>query len=212
MTLPTIGEASSPRVAQNAYDVATELGTMAAEKQFSPLIMIDNEKISKMYPGMTVKAFWPSINDTVSSLFDVFNRLNALPTRYTTFDPVDYHSILRAGGCAIMGLTKVNEYKDKFALSEAVKRNLGKTLLAGGFDLSTAEVAGCIMVGGKKMMANVPGLQDNINFAFDVLGDITGNATIHRGIYEDPKEMLRVYTMIGGLDFPARRIEELIAT
>jgi len=212
MTLPTIGEASSPRVAQNAYDVATELGTMAAEKQFSPLIMIDNEKISKMYPGMTVKAFWPSINDTVSSLFDVFNRLNALPTRYTTFDPVDYHSIIRAGGCAIMGLTKVNEYKDKFALSEAVKKNLGKTLLASGFDLSTAEVAGCIMVGGKKMMANVPGLQDNINFAFDVLGDITGNATIHRGIYEDPKEMLRVYTMIGGLDFPARRIEELIAT
>ena len=212
MTLPTIGEASSPRVAQNAYDVATELGTMAAEKQFSPLIIIDNEKISKMYPGMTVKAFWPSINDTVSSLFDVFNRLNALPTRYTTFDPVDYHSILRAGGCAIMGLTKVNEYKDKFALSEAVKKNLGKTLLASGFDLSTAQVAGCIMVGGKKMMANVPGLQDNINFAFDVLGDITGNATIHRGIYEDPKEMLRVYTMIGGLDFPARRIEELIAT
>ena len=212
MTLPTIGEASSPRVAQNAYDVATELGAMAAEKQFSPLILIDNEKISKMYPGMTVKAFWPSINDTVSSLFDVFNRLNALPTRYTTFDPVDYHSIIRAGGCAIMGLTKVNEYKDKFALSGAVKKNLEKTLLASGFDLSTAKVAGCIMVGGKKMMANVPGLQDNINFAFDVLGDITGNATIHRGIYEDPKEMLRVYTMIGGLDFPARRIEELIAT
>ncbi len=210
MTLPTVGEAASPQVAENAYKVAHELGQMAEQGLLSPLIIIDNEKISRMYPGMTVKQFWPNINNTVSGLFDVFNKLNALSTRYTTFDPVDYQSILKAGGCCIMGLTKVQEYKDRFALSEAVKKNLEKTLLAEGFDLATAKVAGCIMVGGRKMMANVTGLQDNMNFAFDVLADITGNATIHRGIYEDEKESLRVYTIIGGLDFPGGRIEELI--
>ena len=144
-------------------------------------------------------------------MFDVFNRLSSLSSPYTTLDPVDYQSILKSGGCAIMGLTRVDKYKDRFALSSAVKQNLEKTLLSDGFDLSTTRVAGCTVVGGKRMMANTPNLQDNINFAFDVLADLTGNATIHRGIYEDGRETLRVYTLIGGLEFPAARVEELVA-
>jgi len=211
MTLPTVGEASSPLVAQNAHDVACELSQWAAERKISPLIIIDNEKISKLYPGMTVKSFWPSINSTVAGLFDIFNRVSALSSRYTSFDPVDYHSIMEAGSCAIMGLTRVNKFNDRFAISQAVKRNLEKTLLASGFNLSTAKVAGCIVVGGKKLMAEVRGLQDNIDYAFDVLSEITGKATIHRGIYEDGKNALRVYTIIGGLDAPTKRLEELMS-
>ncbi len=210
MTLPTIGEAASPQVAQNAYNVANEVGQLAMEGQISPLIIIDNEKISRMYPGLTVKDFWPSINSTVASLFDIFNRLSSLSSPYTSLDPVDYQSIVRAGGCAIMGLTKVSEYQDRFALSSAVRRNLEKTLLCDGFDLASAKVAGCAVVGGKSMMAETPALQDNINYAFDVLAEITGNATIHRGIYEDQRNSLRVYTIIGGLDFPAARIEKIL--
>jgi cell division GTPase FtsZ len=209
MTLPTIGEASSPLVTQNAHRIATELGQLAVEGKLSPLIIIDNDKISRMYPGLTVKTFWPTINNTVAGLFDIFNRLSALSSQYTSFDPVDYHSIMEAGGCAIMGLTKIKEFEDKVAVSQAVKKNLEKTLLAGGFDLSSAKVAGCVMVGGSKLMSNVEGLQENINYAFDVLSDITGNATIHRGIYEDDKDSLRVYTIIGGLAAPTERLEEL---
>jgi hypothetical protein len=33
---------------------------------------------------------------------------------------------------------------------------------------------------------------------------------VHRGIYEDNKDSLRVYTMIGGLDSPQERLEELL--
>ncbi|MGB2599198.1 MAG: tubulin-like doman-containing protein, partial [Candidatus Omnitrophota bacterium] len=211
LTLPTIGESSSPLVSQNTYQVVSELGQMASEGKLSPLIIVDNEKISKMYPGLTVKNFWSTINNTVAGLFDIFNRLSALSTDYTAFDTVDYHSIMEAGGCAIMGLTKVTEFKDKYAISQAVKKNLQKTLLANGFDLTSARVAGCIMVGGKKLMADVPGLQDNINYAFDVLSDITGKATVHRGIYEDNKDSLRVYTIIGGLDLPAKRLADFNA-
>jgi cell division GTPase FtsZ len=142
-------------------------------------------------------------------MWDIFNRLSALSSQYTSFDPVDYRSIMESNGCAIMGLTKVSKFGDKFALSEAVKKNLSKTLLASGFDLSTSKVAGCIAVGGKKLMANVKGLQDNIDYAFDVLSEITGKATIHRGIYEDSRDSLRVYTIIGGMDAPTERLEEL---
>jgi cell division GTPase FtsZ len=209
MTLPTVGEASSPLVAENAYRVATRLGELASAREISPLIIVDNDKINKMYPGLTVKSFWPSINNTVAGLFDIFNRISALSTQYTSFDPVDYHSIIESGGCTIMGLTKVKKYDEKYAISEAVKNNLQKTLLASGFDLSTAKLAGCIAVGGKTLMNKASGLQDNINYAFDVLSEITGRATIHRGIYEDDRESLRVYTIIGGLDSPTGRLEEL---
>jgi cell division GTPase FtsZ len=209
MTLPTVGEASSPLVAENAYTVATRLSELASAGEISPLIIVDNDKINKMYPGLTVKSFWPSINNTVAGLFDIFNRISELSTQYTSFDPVDYHSIIESGGCTIMGLTKVKKYEEKYAISEAVKKNLQKTLLASGFDLSTAKLAGCIAVGGKTLMNKAVGLQDNINYAFDVLSEITGRATIHRGIYEDDRESLRVYTIIGGLDSPTGRLEEL---
>ena len=209
MTLPTVGEASSPLIAENAYKAAWELSQMATSGKISPLIIVDNDKINKMYPGMTVKEFWPSINNTVASLFDIFNKVSALSSQYTAFDPVDYHSIMESGGCAIMGLTKVTKFSDKFVLSEAVKKNLEKTLLAGGFDLTSSKVSGCIAVGGRKLMASAKGLQDNIDYSFDVLSEITGKATIHRGIYEDGRESLRVYTIIGGLSSPTERLEEL---
>ena len=211
MTLPAIDRISSPLTAENAYSVACNLNQMATAGEISPLIIVDNDKINKMYPTMTTMSFWPSINSTFASLFDIFNRLSALSSCYTSFDPVDYHSIMEAGGCAIMGLAKVDELDDRFTISKAVKNNLEKTLLAGGFDLSTAKLAGCVVVGGKELMANVKGLQDNIDHAFDALSEITGQATIHRGIYEDDRNCLRVYTLIGGLDGPAVRLEGLSA-
>ena len=83
MTLPTVGEASSPLVSENAHKVASKLSKMAKGGEISPLIIVDNDKINKMYPGMTVKSFWPSINNTVASLFDIFNRLSALSSSYS---------------------------------------------------------------------------------------------------------------------------------
>jgi len=209
MTLPTVGEASSPLVAENAYRVATRLSELASAGEISSLIIVDNDKIKKIYPKMTVKSFWPSINGTVAGLFDIFNQISSLSSQYTSFDPIDYNGIMESGGCMIMGLTKVKKFDDKFAISEAVKKNLAKTLLAGGFDLSTAKLAGCIVVGGKRLMKNIIGLPDNIDYAFDVLAEITGQATIHRGIYEDARDCLRVYTIIGGLDSPIARLEGL---
>ena len=208
-TLPTVGEAASPKVASNASEVMAELTRLAAHGKISPLIIVDNEKVSRMYPGLTVTDFLPTINNTVSGLFDIFNRLSALSSPYTAFDSVDYQSIMRCGGCAIMGLTKVPQYKQSFDLSEAMKSNLSRTLLADSFNLATAKVVGIIVVGGRKIFRNTPGLQDSINHAFDVLTDITGDATVHRGILEDDKPSLRVYTMLGGLDAPAERLAEL---
>jgi len=182
---------------------------MATEGKISPLIIVDNDRINKMHPRMTAKSLWSSINSSVANLFDTFNRISVLSSQYISFDSLKYQSIMKSGGCAIMGVSKVNDFDDKYAISKAVKNNLEKAMLAGEFDLSTTKAAACIVVGGKQLMANVKGLQQNIDYAFDVLGEITGQATIYRGIYEDNGDCLRVYTIIGGLNSPNGRLEEL---
>ena len=89
VSLPTNGECASSVVAQNAYNKVSELCVRAANGDFAPLIMIDNDKIKKLYPSLTVKKFWPTLNNTVAGLFHVFNVLCAQNSDYTSFDPMD---------------------------------------------------------------------------------------------------------------------------
>lgn len=211
MTLPAAGKVGSPLVAENAYKVAHKLSRMAKAGEISPLIFLDNDKINRMYPKMAAKPLWLSINKTFASLFHVFNKVSALGSRYTSFDRLDYLSIIESGGCMVMGRTKVDKLDNPFSISEAVKNNLENTLFTDGVNLSTAKVCGCIVVGSKELMAKVGGLQENIDYAFDILSEITSGATIHRGIYEDNSDCLGVYTIVGGLDSPTIRLEDLSA-
>jgi len=209
-SLPTAGESASPTVAKNAYNRMTELCASAANGEFAPLVIIDNDKIKKLYSQLTVKQFWPTLNNTVAGLFHVFNLLSTKNSDYTAFDPADYDTIMKTKGCMIFGVTSVKNVEDETSVSNALKQNLEKTLLAGGFDLTTAEGAASIVVGGTKLYEEVPGLMDSIEYGFDTLATLTGGAIIHRGIYEDAsKEKLVAYTIVGGLDAPQKRLDEL---
>ena len=84
-----------------------------------------------------------------------------------------------------------------------------ETLLAEGFNLETARTAAAIVVAGKSIMASEAGLMDKINYAFDCMTNLCPNATIHRGIYEDARDSLRIYTIISGLKMPTDRIAQL---
>jgi hypothetical protein len=236
MTLPIAAEARSPQVAKNAYSLATTLCQMAGAGEISPLIIVDNQKAGKTQPdgtcrghplgaargrlardsragrprhGSRQQAGYPGINNAVTSLFDAFNRLSSLSSPYTCLDPADYDGIMSAGGCLIMGAAEVDRLDDTLGISRAVEDGLRAPLFAGGEDLSTAKVAGCVVVGGPELMAYIKGLQDNIDYAFDVLSEMTGRATAYRGIYEDCMDGLSVYTIIGGLDAPEARLKEL---
>tara|TARA_R100000008_G_scaffold84537_1_gene72192 strand:- start:479 stop:1663 length:1185 start_codon:yes stop_codon:yes gene_type:complete len=209
-SLPTTGEAASPTVAKNAYNRMTELCVQASNGEFAPFVIIDNDKIKKLYPQLTVKQFWPTLNNTVAGLFHIFNLLATKNSNYTAFDPADYDTIMKSKGCMIFGVTNVKNVEDETSVSLALKNNLEKTLLAGGFDLTTAEGAASIVVGGTKLYEEVPGLMDSIEYGFDTLATLTGGAIIHRGIYEDSsKENLVAYTIVGGLDIPQKRLDEL---
>jgi cell division GTPase FtsZ len=209
LALPDAGELRSARVARNAHRVAATLCQMAAAGEISPLILVDHQRAGRIPRGTTRPSFWSGLNGTVASLFDAFNRLSSLSSPYTCFDPADYDRIMSSGGCLIMGAAQVDRLDDPLAISQAVADSLQTTLFAGGEDLSTAKAAGCVVVGGQELMAHVRGLQDNIDYAFDMLSEVTGRAISYRGIYEDETDSLRVYTILGGLGIPQARLTEL---
>jgi cell division GTPase FtsZ len=209
MALPTNGECASPNVARNAQFLTDALCKLAKTGLVSPLVIVDNDKIQNLYPRLTVKQFWPTVNDTVAGLFHIFNIIPTKDTQYTTFDSADYGSLMRAGGCMIMGVTSVKDWKESGGVSSAIKSNLERTLLAEGFDLKSATHAAAIVLGGKKIFEKAPGLMGSIESGFDTLAVMTGRAMVHRGVYEDERDRLNVYTLVGGLAAPDKRIRAL---
>jgi len=209
MTLPARNIGASAGIISNAYKVAKKLYQMASAGKISPLIVIDNNFINKMSLKNRKGHLWSGLNNGFALLFDTFNRLSSKSSSYTSFDPIEYRSIIQAGGCCVMGVSQIRNLGDPFAISEAVKKNCHHEIFAAGFDITTARQAGCIVVGGKRLIAGVRGLQNNIDYAFDVLSELTGTATTHRGIYEDNSTGLKVYTILGGLEPPQAQLQKL---
>ncbi len=204
LTLPTIGEQSSRRVNENVSMALTDVLSFAEHKLIAHVVLIDNSKIENMLPSLTVDKFWPTVNSTVVGLFHVFNLLSKQHSNYTSFDTKEYDHALSAGGCMIFGVSKILETDllDQQLLSMSFKMNIEKTLLASNFDLRTASVAVGAAIGSKKHFSTINGLMKNVNYAFDTLAKMTGEATVHRGVYEHDKDKFIVYTLISGLASP----------
>ena len=108
----------------------------------------------------------------------------------------------------VMGVAKLKEFDDEQVVSQAIKSNIGRTLLTD-VELSDAKVAACVAIGSKDIMENTPGLMDSLSYGFDTLSSLCPQATLHRGIYEDNKDSLRLYTLISGLNIPENRLKQL---
>lgn len=211
VTLPTLGETSSPLVAGNAYEKGNQLSDLADLGHITPLIIVDNDKVKNLYKKLTVKNFFPTINNSVAQLLHVFNTISLEPSEYITFDSTDFQSVLESGGHMIMGVSTVRDFESTTSISEALKKNLSKTLLASNFDLERAKAVACVVVGGDDIFTDVEGLMSNIEFGFDTLAQFTGGAKVHRGIYSDESRngRLNVYTIISGLEKPISRYEKM---
>ena len=195
------------KVCANAYNLMVQLAKAVEDKLISPMIILDNERIDAIYPGLAVDSFWNTANRSIASLFHLFNATAIQSSHYTSFDPKDLESIL-GSGLITFGATPVYKYREQSDISYAVRDNLKRNMLAGGIDLSTGSVAGAIIIGGQAILNEVP--QANLDHAFEQLSRLLkGGNMIHRGIYRGNKDNLVVYTMVGGLSQPKERIAEL---
>ena len=196
LALPTRGEGI--KVQANAK--STVLRTLELQKAgvVSPLIILDNEKIKQLYPKLSVNQFWGTANNSVCSIFHLFNKISAKESAYTTFDKADLDTIF-SSGIIMFGATPVKDYSDT-GISYAVRDNLRKNILAG-IDAATGNVAACVIIGDKGSLDKMP--QSSLEHGFEQLSRMMGKeSTVHRGIYAGAKKGVAVYTAIGGLQAP----------
>jgi cell division GTPase FtsZ len=206
MTLPKRSEGA--RVQKNALLAVNRAVELVEKKQISSLILVDNAKIHDLFPGLAVKQFWQVANKNFAAVLHTFNLLAAENSEYNTFDRADFRSVLR-NGLLIFGMTRVTRWEGKEDISQAVRQNLKNSLLADGFDLSKADMAGAIVVAHDEILSDIP--MENIDYAFHSLGRTLGNEgiTLHSGIYEGRQEGMRVFTIVSGLQPPKERLKEL---
>jgi cell division GTPase FtsZ len=196
LALPTRGEGI--KVQENSKKTVTKTLDLQKAGVVSPLIILDNEKIKQLYPKLSVNQFWGTANNSICSIFHLFNKISAKESAYTTFDKADLDTIF-SSGLIMFGATPVKDYTDT-GISYAVRDNLRKNILAG-VDAATGNVAACVIIGDKGSLDNIP--QSSLEHGFEQLSRMMGSeSTVHRGIYAGAKEGVAVYTAIGGLQAP----------
>ena len=205
LALPKISEGT--KVNANAYHVLEEVYAAVESGLVSPLVVVDNEKINKLYPNLGVAQFWQTANMSIAGLFHLFNNTATKDSSYSAFDTNDYKQILDSG-MMVFGATQIQKWEAPSDISQAVRDNLKSNVLSSGVDLSTGSCAGVIMIGGNEVLANVP--QDYLDKAFEQFTRMLAKGNvIHRGIYSGNKDNLTAYTTIGGLGKPTEKLEEL---
>ena len=196
LALPTRGEGI--KVQENSKKTVTKVVDLQKAGVVSPLVILDNEKIKQLYPKLTVNQFWGTANNSICSIFHLFNKISAKESAYTTFDKADLDTIF-SSGIIMFGATPIKDTTDT-GISYAVRDNLRKNILAG-VDAATGNVAACVIIGDKESLDNIP--QSSLEHGFEQLSRMIGsNSTVHRGIYAGAKKGLAVYTAIGGLQAP----------
>ena len=186
------------------------LNKIFAKTNVSPLIIIDNAKISLKYPNLSAMEPWSPVNQDVARIFHSFNMLTSFPSQIHSLDMADYEMILRAGGCMVLGEATVNRFTEREVLAEAMRDSISTGLLADGFDLATTKRAGIIIRGSSKALRSIKAA--DIDYAFDHIREIVRGGTVYRGIYsiESHSDELFIYSIFGGLDLPMKRIQTMM--
>lgn len=199
-------ESDGKQAHANAYRTFNQLYELVPHK-VSPLIVIDNQRISKLYPDLSVNDFWERANHSICSIFHLLNVVSARHSEYTSFDPGDFETILQSG-LLVFGAMPVAKWDAREDVSVAIRDNLNRNVLVGGLDLTTGTVAGCVMVANKDILGQIT--QDALDDGFSMLGRMLKHGSaVHRGIYAGNSPSPVVYTMIGGLAAPIERMRVL---
>lgn len=210
--LPLISEDTLSK--HNSVQTLARLAKLAKEDTINSLIVVDNNKIETIHPGLSMADFWAVANKEIVETLHVFNNMSAKPSKYTSLDSMDFSKMfIGTSDCLIYGSIELTKdmCMEETAVAEAMMSSLKNGLLADGFDLKQARSAGVIVVGKDEILQQIPAI--NFEYAFLMLNKICNEGTrVYRGIYNDEtskKDAVTIYTMISGLGLPNERVEEL---
>jgi len=174
----------------------------------TPLFLVDNERVTKMAKDAIGR--FDKTNNVVATLFDIFNTICANQSRFMTFDPKDYGTILQSG-LITAGLNTLERYEREDDIARAIRLNLSQTVLVDGFNVEGATHAAIIVTGDENVLGTIP--SEALESARTTLLGMMGgtNATLHVGVYPASTKGIKVLTIIGGFSFPQHRRAELEA-
>jgi cell division GTPase FtsZ len=218
VSLPMTSEGQ--RVSANAVPALESLYAMVGRdkgklsaRSLSPLILVDNERIQKIYPDLSVEQFWGVANQSIAGLFHLFNSIATKDSEFTTFDRADLNTLL-SSGVITFGATPLPKFGSPTDISFAIRDNLRKNILVADIDLGQASAAACVFIGHPEVLGKIP--QGNLEHGFEMLTRIMQDASVvHRGIYRGnvfdaaKKPGLVVYTILGELGRPDERMDEV---
>ena len=195
LTLPRKSEGA--KVKNNSMKALAEAVNLSNRGLVSPLIVLDNERISQLYPNLSISNFWSTANSSLAGLFHLFNLTSNKDSSYSSFDKSDYQTILDSGVVAF-GVAPVKQWDDPVALSRIIRDNIKNSLLAGTMDLSTANIAGVIAIASEKILSELS--QSHMDQALEHLNrTMRSGSTLHSGIYSGDKDTMNLFIAVGGL-------------
>lgn len=194
---------------KNAIETLARLARMTSQDKISCLVVVDNARIEQIYGGLGQSQFWNTANNAIVEPIHLFNSLTSQASKHTSLDPSDFGKIISCGDCSVYGMVEIEDYMDEITLAEAMMDSLNSNMLAEGFDLRQARVAGAIIIGSEEALDKLPAI--NIDYAFHVISEQTNGASIYRGVYAQDGHCdgIRIYTWFAGLGLPQDRIENL---
>tara|TARA_R100000808_G_scaffold8266_1_gene23492 strand:+ start:27893 stop:29080 length:1188 start_codon:yes stop_codon:yes gene_type:complete len=205
LALPKASEGK--KVNANAAQTLEDISNLTRTGKVSTLLLIDNEKISKLYPNLSVSKFWEAANSSLVGLFHLYNLTATKDSSYSSFDSKDYMQVLNSG-LVTLSASPVKDWKDPVCISRVVRENIKNNSLCDGIDFSSGSCAGIIAIGHSSVLDNVP--QSHLDSAFSQLSRILRpNSTVHIGVYSGDQNNLNIFTMVGGLEKPLLKIKQL---
>lgn len=173
-------------VGRNSDGLIAKLRAFVEAGELSPLIMVSNERIGKLYPNAPITRFAEIANANIVGLYNVFNELAAQASPISTLDPSDYRSVLDSG-VLVFGMTTITG-DDPTAMAAAVEKNITGGMLSDAVKIQGATHAGAILVASKARLDTLP--QSSLDMAFEALGRVLGGKlTLHSGVYPGPDQL-----------------------
>jgi cell division GTPase FtsZ len=205
--LPTLSDGSA--VLSNAGQMLAEI-TDNGKSKYGPIMLIDNQRIKTMSRGSL--ADWQEKSNTLAArLFSVFNSFAARDSRLSTFDPMDYTSVLTSGILTIGMNVLPQGLETEMSISNSISKNLKGNLLVDGLDLSTGTHAAVVIVSDEKNLSleySEKALENGQKTILSIMGNSdTKRVVLHRGVYSSTTPGVFVYSIIGGLTIPAQKMK-----
>ena len=195
-----------PQVCANAVRSLLEL----YEKGVSPLLIVDNKRVRDLYRP-PISQFHEVCNKVTAYLLHAFNYLSAVHSPYITFDRAELHQLL-GSGVLTLSRAPVSDLSTASKISEAIRSQMDQSTLAE-VDMTTASLAALLFVAPRTILDRLD--MEYFDAGYEALqtiirGQQGGQVDVHRGLYESQTvDELHAYTMVGGLDLPRQKLEQL---